>query len=221
MKLFLVHTMESVGSIWKSKSGWSLGLSVATEVLLTAARSITMISNPSFVQNQPRMTPQSQWNSSLSIKWCLLDPYGRVRVVGSCLLCPWGCQWPQKFCWLLGDGVHHYDFQPKFCWKSTLHDTTEPMELFLVHTMVFVGSIWKSKSGWFLVPGAVSGHRSFADCWVMGSITMISNPSFVQNQPHMTPQVQWKSSLSTQWCFLDPYGRVRVVVQKSTIEMVL
>jgi hypothetical protein len=24
------------------------------------------------------------------------------------------------------------------------------MKLFLAHTMVFVGSIWKSKSGWFL-----------------------------------------------------------------------
>jgi hypothetical protein len=46
MKLFLVHTMVFVGSIWKSKSGWflfvsmSLGLSVATEVLLTAGTSI-------------------------------------------------------------------------------------------------------------------------------------------------------------------------------------
>jgi hypothetical protein len=25
------------------------------------------------------------------------------------------------------------------------------MKLFLAHTMVFVGSIWKSKSGWFLL----------------------------------------------------------------------
>jgi hypothetical protein len=88
--------------IWKGKSGWflflmSLGLSVATEIVLTAARSIT-------------------------------------------------------------------DFQPKFCSKSTPHDNTEPMKFFLAHTMVFVGSIWKGKSGWFpFVPGAVSGHRNCAD----------------------------------------------------------
>jgi hypothetical protein len=42
------------------------------------------------------------------------------------------------------------DFQQKFCSKSTPHDITEPMKLFLAHTMVFVGSIWKNKSGWFL-----------------------------------------------------------------------
>ena len=47
------------------------------------------------------------------------------------------------------DGIHQW-FWPKFCWKPTLHDTTDPMKLFLVHTMLFVGSIWKNKSGWFL-----------------------------------------------------------------------
>jgi diacylglycerol kinase len=35
--------------------------------------------------------------------------------------------------------------------KSTPHDITEPMKLFLAHTVVFVGSIWKNKSGWFLI----------------------------------------------------------------------
>jgi hypothetical protein len=111
MKLFLAHTVVFVGSIWKSKSGWFLcimspGLSGATEVLLTVGVHLwsSLIFNPSFAENQPCMTPQGQWNSSLPIRWCLLDPYGRVRVVGSCLLCPLGChcQWPQKFCWLLG-----------------------------------------------------------------------------------------------------------------------
>jgi hypothetical protein len=29
-------------------------------------------------------------------------------------------------------------------------DTTDPMKLFLAHPMVFVGSIWKIKSGWFV-----------------------------------------------------------------------
>jgi hypothetical protein len=78
------------------------------------------------------MTPKGQWNSSLPIQWCLLDPYGRVRVVDSSLLCPLGCQWTQKFCWLLGSIT---DFQPKFCWKSTLHDTTGPMKLFIAQTL--------------------------------------------------------------------------------------
>jgi hypothetical protein len=41
-------------------------------------------------ENQPCMTPQSKRKSSLSIGWCLLDPYGRIRVVGSCLLGPPG-----------------------------------------------------------------------------------------------------------------------------------
>jgi hypothetical protein len=27
----------------------------------------------------------------LSIQCCLLDPYGRIKVVDSCLLCPCGC----------------------------------------------------------------------------------------------------------------------------------
>jgi hypothetical protein len=41
MKLFLAHTMVFVASIWKNKSGWflivvSMGLSVATEIVLTA-----------------------------------------------------------------------------------------------------------------------------------------------------------------------------------------
>jgi hypothetical protein len=30
---------------------------------------------------------------------------------------------------------------------QTLHDTKEPVKLFLVHTMLLVGSIWKNKSG--------------------------------------------------------------------------
>jgi hypothetical protein len=36
------------------------------------------------------------------------------------------------------------------CGKPTLHDTKEPMKIFLVHTMLFVGAIWKNKSGGFL-----------------------------------------------------------------------
>jgi hypothetical protein len=41
MKLSLAHTVVFVGSIWKNKSGWFLivvflGLSVATEIVLTA-----------------------------------------------------------------------------------------------------------------------------------------------------------------------------------------
>jgi penicillin-binding protein-related factor A (putative recombinase) len=88
MKLFLAHPMVFCGSIWKIKSGlflfvMPLGLSVATEIVLTMLGSIT-------------------------------------------------------------------DFQPKFGSKSTLNDTTKQMKLFLTHTIVFVGSIWKIKSGCFL-----------------------------------------------------------------------
>jgi hypothetical protein len=83
------------------------------------------------------------------------------------------------------------DFQPKFCSKSTLHDTTEPMKLFLAHTMVFVGSIWKSKSGWF--PFVMSLGLSVATEIVLTAWVhhlLIFNPSFAQNQPCMTPQSQ-------------------------------
>jgi hypothetical protein len=38
-------------------------------------------------------------------------------------------------------------FDPSFAKKPTLHNTKDPMKLFLVHAMVFVGSIWKNKSG--------------------------------------------------------------------------
>jgi hypothetical protein len=86
-------------------------------------------------ENQPCSTPKSQWNSSLSIQCCLLDPYGRIKVVDSCLLCPCGCWWPRKLCWQLGSIT---DFVPKFCWEPTLQYTKEPMKLFLVHTMLFV-----------------------------------------------------------------------------------
>jgi hypothetical protein len=67
------------------------------------------------------------------------------------------------------------------------------MKLFLVDTMVFVGSIWKSKSGWFLFVMSLMGLYQWPQkcCWplrlVMGSnYCMISNPSFAENQPHMT-----------------------------------
>jgi hypothetical protein len=69
-------------------------------------------------------------------------------VADSCLLCPCGCWWPRKLCWQLGSIT---DFGPnKFWWKPTLHDTKDPVKLLLVHTMLFVGSIWMNKSGWFL-----------------------------------------------------------------------
>jgi hypothetical protein len=67
MKLFLVHTMLFVGSIWKSKSGsflfvMSLWLLVAKEIVLTAGTdpSPSLIVDPSFAENQHCMTSQSQ-----------------------------------------------------------------------------------------------------------------------------------------------------------------
>jgi hypothetical protein len=60
-------------------------------------------------------TPNTQWNSSLSIQCCLLKPYGRIKVVGSCLLCPRSCWWPKRlFCQLRS----MTDFWPKFCWNQ-------------------------------------------------------------------------------------------------------
>jgi hypothetical protein len=38
-------------------------------------------------------------------------------------------------------------FDPSFAENQTLHDTKEPMKLFLVHAMLFAGSMWKNKSG--------------------------------------------------------------------------
>jgi hypothetical protein len=85
------------------------------------------------------MTPKSQWNASLSIQCCMLGQYKRTKVVDSCLLCPCGCWWPpRKLCWQLGSIT---DFLTQVLLKPTLHDTKEPMKLFLVHTMLFVGSI--------------------------------------------------------------------------------
>jgi hypothetical protein len=68
------------------------------------------------------------------------------------------------------------------------------MKLFLVYTMVFVGSIWKSKSGWFLFVMSL-GLSVVTEVLLtaMRSITitaMISNPSFAEDQPCMTPQNQ-------------------------------
>jgi hypothetical protein len=82
------------------------------------------------------------------------------------------------------------DFQPKFCSKSTPHNTTEPMKLFLAHTMVFVGSIWEGKSDWF--PLVMSLGLSVATAIVLTAAgpSLIFNPSFAQNQPRMTPQSQ-------------------------------
>jgi hypothetical protein len=64
------------------------------------------------------------------------------------LLCPWGLSVATEI--VLTALWFNTDSQPKYGSKSTLNDTTEPMKLFLAHPMVFVGSIWKNKSGWFL-----------------------------------------------------------------------
>jgi hypothetical protein len=43
-------------------------------------------------------------------------------------------------------------FNPSFAENQPCmtNETTNPMNLFHVLTMVFVGSIWNNKSGWFL-----------------------------------------------------------------------
>jgi hypothetical protein len=50
---------------------------------------------------------------------------------------------------VLTAGIHHR-ISTQVLLQISLPDITEPMKLFLVHTMLFVGSIWKNKSGWFL-----------------------------------------------------------------------
>jgi hypothetical protein len=117
--------------------------------VLTAGIIHHIFFDPSFAENQPCMAPRSQWNSSLPMQCCLLDSYRRVKVVDSCLLCSCGCQWLLKLCWQLESSITDV-FWPKFFWKPILNGTTDPVKLFLAHVMLFVGSIWKSKSGWFL-----------------------------------------------------------------------
>jgi hypothetical protein len=92
-------------------------------------------------------------------------------------------------CWLLGSITDFTYFQPKFCSKSTPHNTTDPMKLFLAHTMVFVGSIWNNKSGWFpfVLSLGLSVATEIVSHWGQ---SQIFNPSFAQNQPRTTPQIQ-------------------------------
>jgi hypothetical protein len=53
--------------------------------------------------------------------------------------------------YLKGEKINQWDWpHVKFWHIPILHNSTEPMKLFLVHTMLFVGSIWKNKKGWFL-----------------------------------------------------------------------
>jgi hypothetical protein len=66
------------------------------------------------------------------------------------------------------------------------------MKLFLAHTMVFVESIWKSKSGWFLFVmslGLTVATQVLLTAGV-GTSLLIFHPSFAENQPRMTPQIQ-------------------------------
>jgi hypothetical protein len=91
---------------------------------------------------------------------------------------------------LLAAGVHHTDFQPKFCQKSTPHDTTDPMTLFLAHTMVFVESIWKCKSHWFLFVMSLGLSVATEVFLTVRGPSLIFNPRFAKNdQPHMMPQI--------------------------------
>jgi hypothetical protein len=61
------------------------------------------------------------------------------------------------------------------------------MKLFLAHPMVFVGSIWKNKSGWFLfvMPLGLSVATEIVHIvpMVYYGLTPIPSPSMAQNQP--------------------------------------
>jgi hypothetical protein len=67
------------------------------------------------------------------------------------------------------------------------------MKLFLAHTMVFVGSIWKSKSGWFLFVMSLGLSVAITQVLLTAGCqgpSLIFNPSFAENHPRMTPQIQ-------------------------------
>jgi hypothetical protein len=104
-------------------------------------------------------------------------------VVGSCLLCPWGCQWQQKLCLLLrGPSLI---FNPSFAENQPCMTQQSQRNLFS-YTMVFVGSIWKNKSGWFLF--VVSPELSVAieivltagaqHCWFSTQVLLRINPAW-------------------------------------------
>jgi hypothetical protein len=78
------------------------------------------------------------------------------------------------------------------------------MKLFLVPTMVFAGSIWKNKSGWFLfvMSLGLSVATENLDCW--GPL-LIFNPWLAQNQ-FCTPHHRANETLSCPYngvCLLD------------------
>jgi hypothetical protein len=39
------------------------------------------------LKTNPAGHQRPKWNCSLSIQCCLLDPYGRIKVIDSCLFC--------------------------------------------------------------------------------------------------------------------------------------
>jgi hypothetical protein len=134
----------------------------------------SLIFNPSLAQNQPHTTPQSQWNSSLPIQWCLLDAFGRIRVVGSSLLCPWGCQWPQKI--VLTAWVHHW-FSTQVWLKINpiqwcLLDPFRRIRVVGSSLLCPWGCQWQQKL-WLL--GSIWPQKLCYDC--CGGLSLIFNPS--------------------------------------------
>jgi hypothetical protein len=94
-------------------------------------------------------------------------------------------------CWQLGSVT---DFWSKFCWKPTPHDTKDPMKLFLVHTVLFVASTWKNKSGWFLFVMSLwllvaaeivltAGIRH----WFLTQVLLKTNPAWHQRPSETLP----------------------------------
>jgi hypothetical protein len=148
MKLFLVHTMLFVRSIWKNKSGWflfvmSLGLLMATELVLTAGI-------------------HQQISTQVLLQISLPDITEPMKLFLVYTLLFVGSIWKNESGWflfvmslgllmvtdiVLTAGIHHR-ISTQVLLQISLPDITEPMKLFLVHTMLFVGSIWKNKSGY-------------------------------------------------------------------------
>jgi hypothetical protein len=85
------------------------------------------------------------------------------------------------------------------------------MKLSLTHTMLFVGSIWNNKCVWFLFVMSLWLLVAKEIVLTAGIHHWFFDPSFAENQPCMTPKIQWNTSLSIQCCLLGQYKRTKVV----------
>jgi hypothetical protein len=123
----------------------------------------------------------------------------------------WGWWWSQKCCWQLGS-ITDFGFLTQLCWRSSPHDTKEPMKLFLVHTMLFVVSICKNKSGWFLFDMSlgllVVTQILLLTAWILDTAFQ---PNFCLRSNLHDTKKPMKLYLFHTMLFDGPYVRIKVV----------